>query len=61
MLEITQIFAVTNVGNLYAPIGQAVTPLHILNILRETQIVLKVMLRGKPNSTLKRDGKLPPK
>ena len=58
MLAITQIFAATNAGNLYALIGQAVTPLHILSIWRETLIALKVMLRGEPNPALKRDAPL---
>ena len=53
MLETTQIFAATNAGNLYVLIGQVVTPLHILSIWKEIQIVLKVMLRSKPNPTLK--------
>jgi hypothetical protein len=55
MLEKSQIFAATNAGNLYALIGRVGIPRHILSILRETQIALKVMLRGKPNPALKRD------
>ena len=55
MLEIGQIFAATNAGNLYALIGQAATPRRILSILREIQIALKVMLRGKPNPSFERD------
>jgi hypothetical protein len=55
MLEVSQIFAATNAGNLYALIGQVVTPRRILSILRETQTALKVMLRGKPNPSFERD------
>jgi len=55
MLEISQIFAATNAGNQYALIGQAVTPRRILSILREIQIALKVMLRGKSNSSFEMD------
>ena len=54
-LEISQIFAATNAGNLCALIGQVVTHLRILSIWRETQIALKVMLRGKPNPVFERD------
>ena len=53
MRAIIQIFAATNAGSLYALIGQVVTPPHILSIWREIQIALKVMLRDKPNPTLK--------